>query len=137
MTETAIQTLDLRNPISRLCLALPNGKGWTSDTSIETEKWYKRFLELAVMNPHVVLVPTHEIDELWHMHVLDMHNYEKDMNCIFGKQFYHEPVFDGRDLTVEFEQTQKLFLDTYGEMPPTTAGYKPASCNSGSDSDFN
>lgn len=51
---------------------------------------YKMFLYLQNLYPHVRLVPTQEIDEIWHLHIL-MNTFEYIQDCqhLFGRIIHH------------------------------------------------
>lgn len=106
MNISAIEGLDLTRLTDRLQKPPNKGKGWTPSQAQYADKWYRRFLVLAVKYPNIVLVPTEEVDELWHMHVLDMDAYDKDMNRILGRKLFHTPLFSGEDMSKEFAETQ-------------------------------
>ena len=124
----AIQSLDLNRLKNRLQQDAPRGKGLTPAQAGEAEKWYRRFLILSVKHPDVTLVPTTEVDEFWHSHVLDMQRYRDDTQRIFGEVLFHTPLFGDEDLSAEFAQTQALFTQEFGEAPAAEDGYQAASC---------
>lgn len=128
----AIQNLNLDRFKNRLQQNAPRGKGWTPQQAIEAEKWYRRFLILSVKHPDVTLVPTAEVDEFWHLHVLDMQCYQDDTKGIFGEVLLHTPLFNGEDLSEEFKQTQALFVREFGEAPTSEGDHEAASCKAAS-----
>lgn len=46
---------------------------------------------LMHLYPELVAVPTAEIDEIWHNHILHTKNYMNDCNQIFGYYCHHTP----------------------------------------------
>ena len=48
---------------------------------------YRRFLSLKIRYPKVRLVPTEDIDLIWHTHILDTANYLSDCERLFGASF--------------------------------------------------
>ena len=84
---------------------------------------YKQFLALMHWNPEAVLVPSEDIDEVWHTHVLNTARYQDDCETIFGRFQHHLPTFgeseegqeEGRD------ETLKLFEEAFGEVPQSYA----------------
>jgi len=81
---------------------------------------YKQFLALMYWNPVAVLVPSEDIDEVWHTHVLYTSRYQADCETIFGRFQHHFPTSgeseaaedeDGRD------ETLTLFEEAFGEVP--------------------
>ncbi|MGQ0635957.1 MAG: glycine-rich domain-containing protein [Planctomycetaceae bacterium] len=83
---------------------------------------YKQFLALMYWNPEAVLVPSEDIDEVWHTHVLNTARYQAECETIFGHFQHHCPTF-GESHEVQEEQakgrdkTMKLFEETFGEVP--------------------
>jgi hypothetical protein len=85
------------------------------------------------------LVPNKEIDEIWHLHILDTKKYSKDCSEIFGSFFHHSPSYGQRNLSNEFEMTKSLFRAEFGEdfnlyALPSCSGSdcNGSDCNSGS-----
>ena len=82
---------------------------------------YRRFLSLKVRHPGANLVPTDDIDMIWHAHILDTERYASDCQRLFGSFLHHEPYFGelGGD-TQEgmgdmFEETSRLWAEEFGE----------------------
>ena len=50
----------------------------TSDTVIQ----YKRYIYLCMVSTSVLAVPSQEVDEIWHAHLL--HNYQYEQMCKTG-----------------------------------------------------
>lgn len=124
----AIRQLNLEKVLAKLQKPAPRGRGWTPAEVVAADKWYRRFLTIALKNPNVVLVPNEAVDELWHAHILDMQKYEDDTTRIFGQVLYHRPTFCEVDLRPQFAVTNKLLEAEFGESLATTNDYEPASC---------
>jgi hypothetical protein len=83
---------------------------------------YRQFLALMLWNPEAVLVPSEDIDEVWHTHVLNTARYQADCEAIFGCFQHHSPTF-GESEEVQDEhmqdrdETLKLFEEAFGEVP--------------------
>ena len=83
---------------------------------------YKKFLSLKRKYPDSVLVPTGEIDSVWHTHILDTKNYADDCNMLFGKFMHHKPYFgpyskeSQEDMARWFEETSIFWQIEYGEV---------------------
>jgi hypothetical protein len=60
------------------------------------EEGYRQFLKLAAKYPDAPLVPSEEVDEFWHMHILDTQRYGADCERIFGYMIHHDP-YSGLD----------------------------------------
>lgn len=97
------------------------GKNWTPEFADEMEVEYKRFLHLNKKFPKVGIVPTDDIDEMWHYHILDTRAYIKDSEAVFGGYFHHFPYFgirgeeDEQNLKNTFEATKELYFNEFGE----------------------
>lgn len=106
-----INNLDLTN----LKIKLQTQNGWTPEECEAAETWYKRFLTLRVKYPDKELVPNKEIDEIWHLHILDTRKYSNDCKDIFGSFFHHSPSYGQRNLSNELEMTKSLYRAEFGE----------------------
>jgi len=81
---------------------------------------YRQFLILNVLYPEQSIVPTRDLDEVWHTHILDTSKYEVDCNTVFGRMLHHFPYLGLRgpeDVTAwqtAFSETQRLFKEHFG-----------------------
>jgi hypothetical protein len=85
------------------------------------EQRYKGFLHLfSVTNSKFFLVPTYDIDLIWHAHQHDPISYAKDIMQILGKVLEHDDSDSdrtpGHKLQQGFAQTCKLWFETYGSV---------------------
>jgi hypothetical protein len=85
------------------------------------EQRYKGFLHLFRMtNSKFFLVPTYDIDLIWHAHQLDPIAYTKDIMQILGRVLEHDDSDSdrtpGHKLEQGFSQTCKLWFETYGSV---------------------
>ncbi len=85
-------------------------------------KLYRNFLYLKKKyGKRHPIVPSEEIDEIWHAHILDTRKYIKDCQAIFGEYLHHYPYFgigskaDKQALEAAFNQTQELYFQEFGE----------------------
>ena len=67
-----------------------------------------------------VVVPTKEIDSVWHLHMLDPVSYYEDCMGCHGKIIGHNPALEGSQeekgkLQSMFLMTSNLWKETYGE----------------------
>lgn len=94
--------------------------GWTSDQADRADRRYRVFLQLVLLWPDEVHVPTHEIDEMWHAHILDTYKYMEDCKNIFGYYLHHFPYLglrgseDARQADEKFALTRRRFMETAG-----------------------
>lgn len=118
--ELYLANLDLNYLIEMMCdesYALPR---WTEPDAKKACGLYKKFLLLQKKYPNEHLVPTREIDEVWHNHILHTKQYHKDCNHIFGYYLHHEPALkDGtpEKLIKDFLKTKKLFEKEFDCSP--------------------
>ena len=81
---------------------------------------YRKFLNMKIMYPSVTLVPTDDIDTVWHTHILDTENYATDCELLFGKFLHHVPYFGvhsdetQEQMNEKFNQTSVLWELEYG-----------------------
>lgn len=97
-----------------------HGKQWSKAKTERIAKIYKNFLFLAATQSEPV-VPTLEVDEFWHQHILDTHKYADDCMRIFGRFIHHFPYYglrgekDKENLEASFARTRDLYRETFGE----------------------
>lgn len=108
----------------RMKLADPKeGQGWTPKQLDLFEQEYRRFLALNLMYQFEAIVPCHDVDMVWHAHILDTAAYRVDCDAIFGEFFDHFPYFglrgedDAAALDVAYERTLALYEQEFGAAP--------------------
>ncbi|MBU3008595.1 glycine-rich domain-containing protein [Cobetia amphilecti] len=101
----------------------------SSEAEMSVESWdkaereYRRFLSLKAFYPAVSLVPSKEVDALWHAHILDTRAYREDCHQVFGRFIDHYPYFgiygedDYQQLKDAFAQTVALYEKHFGAYP--------------------
>lgn len=92
---------------------------WTEEEAKEAIRKYKNFLVLRYKYPKTSLVPTKEIDEVWHAHILHTKEYTKDCQRFFGKYLHHNPASGASEekkrLKKSYENTTKLYWEEFKE----------------------
>ncbi len=68
-----------------------SGYGWSANVAFQLANLYRAFLFLYKTYPDEIIVPTKEVDEFWHLHILDTRNYIADCETIFGYYLHHYP----------------------------------------------
>lgn len=117
--EAKISTLDLE-PIIYKMVNPDDGEGWSVENADTVAGQYRQFLMLCYLYPGKSIVPTKDIDEVWHTHILDTAKYREDCESIFGHFLDHFPYFglrgeeDARNLRESFEETKALFARHFG-----------------------
>lgn len=103
-------------------LSHPRGNGWTMERARRVEQEYRRWLYLNVLFPQTSLVPTEDVDEMWHTHILDTAAYASDCQIMFGKFMHHFPfagMMGEADMLAHREhaaETGELFLWVFGRQ---------------------
>ena len=101
----------------------------SSEAEMTAEQWdaaeleYRRFLTLKSLYPSVSLVPSKQIDSIWHAHILDTRAYREDCHQVFGRFIDHYPYFgiygeeDYQNLKNAFAHTVALYVEHFGAYP--------------------
>jgi hypothetical protein len=114
-----VRSLDL-GPIAHQLMHSQAGPQWTKLQTTRAIARYLGFLYLVGQYPHLQLVPTQEIDQVWHQHILDTHKYAEDCQHLFGRFIHHFPYLgmrgetDRKDWQRAYALTQVLFLKHFG-----------------------
>jgi hypothetical protein len=72
-------------------------KAWTLNRANRVEPQYKAFLFLIGSKIKAEFVPTFDIDEMWHAHILDTRKYMADCAFHFGEYIHHYPYLGMKD----------------------------------------
>ncbi len=129
--QLAIDSLNLQPIMAKL-----EYEGVRKDVIEELEVIYRGFLLLHALHPGTIMVPTQELDEFWHHHILDTAKYAEDCEAVFGFFLHHFPYFgmrnedDAVDLQEKFRRTSELFEQDLGR-PYRLTGQTIAVCNGG------
>lgn len=95
---------------------------------------YLAFLFLIDQYPMLSLVPTQEVDQVWHCHILDTSKYAADCQMLFGRFVDHFPFFgvrgegDRQSQLRAYVLTQTLMRYHFGDRfaeHPTPADCEP------------
>jgi hypothetical protein len=117
--QTKLEALDLE-PIAQRLINTEYGLGWNRKQVSRAIERYKMFLHLISLYPNRAIIPTREIDIVWHYHILDTHKYAYDCEFLFGCFLHHSPNFDYESDTVKlawskaFTETIALFAEHFG-----------------------
>ena len=115
-----LKNLDSLPAIAYKLMYPETGKGWTKEQTEKAIARYLMFLALKHLHPNVEIVPSDEIDRVWHTHILDTQKYAADCQQIFGSFLHHFPYFgirneaDRQNLNATFARTQTLFKEHFG-----------------------
>jgi hypothetical protein len=108
------QTLDL-TPIK---YKLMKDKDWSLQRANQVEPQYKAFLFLIGSRVKAEFVPTFDIDEMWHMHILDTRKYMADCALHFGEYIHHYPYLGMKDAE-DRSRAESLFAATCSTIADT------------------
>lgn len=106
--------------------------GWTGKQTKQAIAHYLMFLFLIYLYPNQTLVPTQEIDRVWHEHILNTLKYTRDCQTLFGRYIHHTPSYSFTDdvelwkANTAFGRTVRLFERHFGTGVLVNA--KPADC---------
>lgn len=116
--------------VSRINLArLKHKYTASSDAEMNEMEWdqaeqeYRRFLSLKRLYPSIALVPSKQVDTIWHAHILDTRAYRSDCEKVFGRFIDHYPYFgiygeeDHKELKHAFAETVALYEKHFGAYP--------------------
>lgn len=94
---------------------------WDLNRAETAVKNYKRYMALTKALGGLQLVPNGDIDEIWHMHILDTRAYMKDCNQLFGEYLHHFPYFgmlgeeNKRQWLAVQSDSESLWQELFGE----------------------
>ncbi|RHZ57433.1 hypothetical protein CDV55_100436 [Aspergillus turcosus] len=75
---------------------------------------YEHFLELFKLRPGTTLVPTLDIDLVWHTHQCSASMYEASINKRAGRFINHDDTIPSGVLRTQSDETSVLFRDYFG-----------------------
>lgn len=94
---------------------------WTAAKADAAETIYKRFLQLCMKYSDQPIVPTPDVDEMWHCHILDTRAYAQDCEYALGFFLHHWPYAgtlgpeDEAELHANFAATCALYVNEFDE----------------------
>ncbi len=119
--------------VEPLITSLIDTEHWSAMQAKQACQRYLNFLYLTWLYPDRPLVPTQEIDRVWHTHILHTRQYRQDCQTLFGCYLDHEPCLDPEQrfnplhLSL-FEQTKILFERHFGAGSFEDCQDDPAAC---------
>lgn len=128
-----LNQLDLQLVAQKL-MSFNNGNGWTVQKSESAINLYKMFLCLHFLFPDIELVPTKEIDEVWHTHILlNTYKYIQDCQELYGYIFHHYSVDEISNVQYQNRETaiavtNFLFENLFGVSVWGNSKYQLAAC---------
>jgi len=117
--NSPMASLDLESIMYKLCHPT-RGSNWAVERAKKAVEFYRRWLWLSAMYPTVNLSPSHDLDIVWHTHILDTRKYADDCELMFGRFMHHNPFSGLRDEQAAgrreeaYRLTKSLFLKHFG-----------------------
>jgi hypothetical protein len=115
-----VDELDLDPVIFTLLHPEPGAPRPGPDVAERDVELYRCFLKLCVLYPDRAIVPTRDIDHVWHAHLLDTAKYRADCDRVFGRPLDHYPYAglrgpaDREAWRADFTRTRALFAEHFG-----------------------
>lgn len=129
-----VDAIDLE-PIAFKLVYPEDGQGWSPEKAYRLIELYRCFLVLNEIYPNVSIVPSKEIDKVWHVHILDTAKYREDCEKVFGRFIDHFPYFgmrgeeDAKNLQAAYQTSRTLFIEHFG-IDPSSPSVQAADCDS-------
>lgn len=102
----------------------PEFKDWTPQRFEEVETEYRKFLALSKLHSGMNLIPSYEVDEFWHRHMLNSRRYMPDCQEYFGHYLHHTPFAGTPNKELFLQQhnaTMRLYIEAFGNPPKSWA----------------
>ena len=127
-----LDKLDLQ-PVAKKLMSFDNRHGWTAQQTELAISLYKMFLCLHFLFPDIELVPSKEIDEVWHTHILlNTYQYIQDCQELFGYILHHYSPVDETSEQYQHHETArevtKLLLELFGVSILQNSKYQLTAC---------
>ena len=115
-----VDALDLEPVVYKLMHPEPGDKACSLAEANRAIALYQCFLKLCVLYPGTAIVPTRQLDHVWHTRMLDTAKYRTDCDHVFGHFMDHFPYpglrgqDDRRARRAGFAQTRRLLREHFG-----------------------
>ncbi|KAF1991264.1 hypothetical protein K402DRAFT_347332 [Aulographum hederae CBS 113979] len=77
---------------------------------------YTNFFALFALHPGNIIVPTFDVDLVWHTQQLDPSRYREYCDKIAGRFINHDDKIGKGELGSTFEETKRLYFESFGEV---------------------
>ncbi|GMH97444.1 hypothetical protein TrVE_jg3241 [Triparma verrucosa] len=128
---TAFSSKFDKESFSPLLSKVSRKEGWDDDYAQLVLDEYIKFFYLASLPTKVHLVPSHDVDEIWHQHILTTKKYQKDCERLVGKFVHHNPSFtleEREKLPPLFDKMKAAYEVHFGRMPENVWQNKADEC---------
>jgi hypothetical protein len=109
------------------CIAerMVRAEGWLPYKAQRAIMQYKNFLFLHKKYPQQILVPSVDIDDVWHNHILFSKRYVADCNKLFGSYLHHNPDSERASQAMQqrYDYTQELYRSEFGDYIYAVRGH--------------
>ncbi len=115
-----VDELDLEPIVYKLMHPDPGEQALSLAEADQAVALYRCFLQLCALHPGTAIVPTWQLDHVWHTHMLDTAKYRTDCDHVFGRFVDHFPYAglrgeeDRRAWRADFARTRRLFREHFG-----------------------
>ncbi len=92
-TKALAVTMEWNFELAAQKLIESNGDKWDLVRAEKAILDYQRYMAITKALGGIQLVPNGDIDEIWHMHILDTRAYMQDCDALFGEYLHHYPYF--------------------------------------------
>ncbi len=101
-----LRYLDLSDVILKVSLPLAQrGLGWSEERAKKVADTYRGFLFVCWKYPLNEQIPTLDVDQFWHTHIIFTEQYQKDCMNLFGTFLHHRPDFKSNLVSPEWWKT--------------------------------
>lgn len=118
--DSEMARVDLEPILAKLCHPV-RGLGWDLQRAKLSIEQYRRWLWLNAVYDDVNLSPSKDVDQVWHMHILDTRKYADDCARLFGGRFLHHNPYAGWESEeselehqANYRRTKRLFTEHFG-----------------------
>jgi hypothetical protein len=133
-----VDEIDLEPIVYKLMHPHPGEEVLTLAEADQRVRAYRCFLKLCAWYPEESIAPSGDIDEVWHMHILDTAKYPADCDDVFGFYLHHFPYLGLRGEAdviawrAAYVRTRALFRQHFGIELPN--GQAAQTCHKGGSS---
>lgn len=106
---------------------------WSEGRANKAVADYKKYMAITKALNGIQPVPNGDIDEIWHMHILDTRAYLKDCLELFGAYLHHFPYFgmlseNNRKDWVEVQSQSELLWESLTSEKLYSEQHVPSKC---------
>ena len=111
--QIPLPTFDLSYVVEQILLDEKKaGKSTLTEERVnDCVRKYRNYLALAKMYRGVPLMPCHDIDLVWHQHVLNTRQYAEDCQDYFGYFLHHNPAMPTQEVAT---RSGELYVKHFG-----------------------